>query len=250
MSSNIYKNYQINLGIPFTVKSAVNFHTINTVNQNEDIEERMEESPEDIIGCAKEEAELIIKEAHYETERIIKAAEARANEISAAIEEEARQKGLSDGLEQARMQYEALINEAENIKESAKVEYNKVLAGMEADTVGVILEIARSVIGRELDLDNENVLYLVRQAFEKCINKEKLVLRVSMEDYDYVSDNRNKLLSMTSGIGELEIKGDPSLKRGACMVDTPFGSVDAGADTKMRKIEEGFRQALGRGYND
>ncbi|RCX15512.1 flagellar assembly protein FliH [Anaerobacterium chartisolvens] len=250
MSSNIYKNYQINLGIPFTVKSAVNFHTINTVSKNEDIEDSREEIPEDIISSAKEEAELIIKEAHYEAERIIKDAEARANESSAAIEEEARQRGLSEGMEQARMQYEALINEAGDIKQSAKVEYNKVLEGMEADTVGVIIEIAQSVIGRELELDNENILYLVRQAFEKCINKEKLILRVSMDDYDYVSDNKNKLLSMTAGIGELEIKGDPSLKRGACMVDTPFGSVDAGADTKMRKIEECFRQALGRGYND
>jgi len=42
------------------------------------------------------------------------------------------------------------------------------------------------------------------------------------------------------GIGQLEIVKDQALKLGALILETPYGSVDAGMDTKLKKIEEAF----------
>ena len=248
MYNKIFKNNQVNLGTPFQVKIPINFHTIKTVEKPEELEEIAEavEDPCDLLARAKEEAELILKEAELEAARVIEKAEFEASERKAAIEGEAWQKGYDDGLQAAKGEYEALLQEAESIREQAKTEYNEVLAGIECDAVDMVLEISRKVIGDEIEINKDSVLSLIKHAFERCGCKEGIILKVSADDYDYIVENREKILAVSEGIGDFETKKDLSLKSGDCIVETSFGTIDAGMRTKLKKIEEAFKQAVGR----
>ena len=88
------------------------------------------------------------------------------------------------------------------------------------------------------------MIYLVRQALESCSNKTNLVLKVSPADYEYITGNMDRLASLAPGSGDIEIKQDLSLEPGSCIIDSAFGSVDAGVRTRLRKIEEAFREIL------
>jgi flagellar assembly protein FliH len=250
-NNKIFKNYQINLGIPFQVKApVVNFETIKKAEafvSQELEEETLQEAGEisvELLQSAREEAELIIKEAHYEALRMIEKTEKEANESRLQIEAEARERGYMEGTEEAQRQYESLVKEAGMVLEQAKVEYRTVLESTEADAVNVILDIARKVIGNELCTNREHILFMVQQAYEKCANRDSILIRVSPQDYEYLDGSREQLLCMVEGIGELDLKKDSSLKPGACIVETPYGSVDAGMETRIRKIEEAFRQCI------
>jgi flagellar assembly protein FliH len=242
--------------MPFQVKSPINFNTIKKFNdaeqaagihkENDKLEICYEDEYRNIILKAKEEAETILSESQYEALRLIENTEAEVNENKKRIEEEAWQKGYGEGMKEAQRQYEGTLQEAEFIRENAKIEYKEVLAGMESDVVNTILEVARKVIGAEVSLNKENLIYLVKQAFEKCSSRENLVLKVSPDDYEFLTLNKDKLLSMVPGIGELEIKRDSSLDEGSCIVETPLGIVDAGIQIKLQKIEEAFRQTIGK----
>lgn len=253
MSNKVYKNYQVNLGIPFQVKPLFNYQNIKRIealnlNDDEISESNIEipESKEQIIENAKNEAELIIREAQYEADRILENTQAEAEENKNKIFEEAHQIGYNEGYNQAKQQYEDLINEAELIRETAKIEYKETLDNIENDAINLILDIAKNVIGTEISFHKEDILYLVKQAFEKCANKEIVLLKAASDDYDYIIANKAKLLSMLEGVGELKIKKDNSLKVGSCVVETPYGSIDAGIHTKMKKIEELFKQMIGK----
>jgi flagellar assembly protein FliH len=255
--NKIFKNYQVNVGIPFQVKAPINFDTIKKMNtavkeENEETEEKgdfhqhTEDHTQELIQRAQEDADAIIKEAEFEALRLMEDAQREVEEIRLVVEEEARRKGYEEGFDEAKKQYEDLIQEAEFIRGHARAEYKEVLEGMESDAINVILDIARKVIGIEISVNREDVLYLVKKAFEKCSNKENVVLKVSPEDYEFLNGARDKLLAMIEGAGELEIKKDSSLKLGACIIDTPFGSIAAGVDTKLKKIEEAFRRVIGK----
>ena len=250
MYNRIFKNYQVNLGMPFQVKPPVSFDTIKKFDEPEDEKDESafdaREITEEMKKKAMEEADLVIKEAEYEAQRIIENTEIEIEERRLAVEEEAKQKGYEDGFNEAKKQYEDLIQEAEFVREHAKAEYKEVLESIESDTVNVIIDIAKKVIGSELSLNKENILFLVKQAFEKCTNKENIVLKVGAEDYDFLSESRDRLLSMVEGIGGLEIKKDSSLKAGVFIVETQYGSIDAGVQTKLKKIEQAFRQVIGQ----
>lgn len=252
MSSKIFKNYQVNVGVPFQVRVPLNFQTIKAADavehsiHNDDYNDKITEDAGGEIEKAREEAELILKEAQLEALRIMENTEREIEVNKLAIEEEARRIGYENGFSEAKKQYEDLIQEAEFIREHARAEYREVLESIESDAINVILEIAKKVIGIEISFNKEDILYLVKQAFEKCGNKENIVLKTSPEDYDFLVINKDKLLSMVEGIGDLEIKKDSSLKEGACIVETAFGSVDAGVQTKLNKIEQVFRCLIGK----
>lgn len=249
MHNKILKNYQINIGTPFQVHSAISFNTAGEEPEPEREEQRdhePEEIPVDIVSKAREEAELIIKEAELEAGRVLENAAKEAERALEAAAVEGWKKGYEEGLAQGKSEYEALIKEAELLREHSKAEYGEVLASMEADVAEIILEIAKKLVGDELVLNGECVLNAVREAFEKCENREGVVLRVSPDDHDYIASNRERLFSMVEDFGDFEIKKDCSLKRGACILDTSFGSIDAGLNTRLKKIEEAFRNAVTR----
>ncbi|MCR4434500.1 MAG: FliH/SctL family protein [Clostridiales bacterium] len=251
MSNRIFKNYQVNLGTPFQVKTPLNFDAIKKVvdfEENEEIDREplSKEEPEDILEKAREEARYIIEEARLEAQRLVADAETKAADRVRSMEEEAWKKGFEEGYGEAKKQYEDLLQEAERTKEHAKAEYREVMESMEADIVETILDIAKKVIGDEVGINKENLLYVIKHAFEKCTNRENIILKVSPEDYEFVEKHRNRLLSMVEGVGTLEIKKDSSLKTGACIVETLYGCIDAGVQTKMKRIEEAFRQTVGK----
>ncbi len=251
MSSKIFKNYQVNVGSPFEIKSPLNFDSIKKVSLNE-IEDVAEEEihrdqdPQELTDKAREQAQMIVEEAKREADILISTAESEISALKKTVEEEAWQKGYEDGLNAAQSEYAALLQEAESIKIQAGQDYEKILESIENDTVEVILEIARKVICTEISINKEDILYLIKQAFEKCSNKEGIVLRVSQDDYSYVMDNIDVLRSMIQGSPEFEVKKDASLNEGDCLVETLFGTIDAGVQTKIKKIEEAFRKIKGQ----
>ena len=243
--NRIFKNNQVTYGRPYPIKLPVNIQPlVEEPATYEDLDPLETESPESILEKAREEAALIIKEAEYEAERILGEARAEAASNTRATLEEAWQKGYGEGNDAAREQYASIIAQAEEARDSALIEHDEVLAGMEAEIVGLVTAVAARVVGNELATNPDTVLYLVRQALDRCSNKNHLVLKVSGEDYEYIVASRDRLNALAPGTADMEIKRDPSLERGACLVDTPFGSVDSGAGTRLQKIEEAFREIL------
>lgn len=261
MSNNkIFKNNQVNVGIPFLIKSPLTYQAprINNLNMRFDAEKpgKVNEAEkidykaigEEIVDKAKVEADLIVKEALLEAKEIFKNASAEVEQLKTKALEEAKQEGYSNGIEQARQEYESLLAEAEGTKEQAAADYREILDSAEEDAVNTILDITRKVISKELKV-KKNILLLVREAFEKCSKDHKAVLKLSEQDFEYVNKNKDELMSMLERSEDIEIKKDMSLKEGGCVIETPFGSIDASAYTKLDKIENDFKAVLAEEMN-
>jgi len=258
--NRVFKNYQINVGNPFQIKATAESNTLKLVRSLQaeeekeeiykssvDIEETIsEEYHDDLIAKAREEAERIMEGARLEAEELIREAQEELERLKVSVEEKAKAKGYEDGINEGRKKYEKLIKEAEMIKEKAEADYIKAMDGIEADAVDIIIDIAKKVISTEIRSDRGYILNLYKEAVRKCTSKGNIVLRVSAEDYDIVESRKSEILSVVEGLDNLDIKKDLSLKEGSCLVETQFGSVDAGIQTKIEKIEKAFRQTLGR----
>jgi len=197
---------------------------------------------EKILENARAKAIEIISTAKAEAAKITETAKIEASRI----ENEASKKGFLEGKEEARKKCEELLKEAEIIRERAQEEHDRILAGMEKEIISLVLSISRKVISDELKNNRERIIDIVRQGISKCTYKKSLILKVSCEDYDFLISNRDLLLSKFDEIKDIDIRKDYSLETGSCIVETPLGNVDAGANTKMKKIEESFLEILGR----
>lgn len=198
--------------------------------------------PED----AQKQAEGIIEEARKEAQDIINAAMEEANAIKHEVEEDARKSGYDEGFELGKSKAEEIIEEAKQIRADAKKTYIQLLENMEKDIANVILEVSRKVIQEEVRANSNILLNLIKQAFDKCVDKQELVLKVSPKDYDFVVQNKEKILSMVEDVSDFSVKKDVALKSVSCVVETPFGIIDSGIEAKLKGIEEAFYRIVGK----
>jgi len=298
LSSRVFKNYQINLGLPFQVKIPVaEFYAaaypqaanapdgesgefaslfggygeygeygedgtdaggepdggINAVEAAR--REAVRREAEKILREAREEGGGIVASAKIEASRILEAAKFEADiqynkacAQAAGEAEELRGRAQAEGRAEGKAEYDRLIAEALHMRAEAEEDYKTIMAGAEGDALDLVLGIAKKVIGGELEYNRQSLLSMIKDAFSHCTNRENVILKVSSYDYDYVNDSRDLLLSAAEGVDSLEIRRDLSLGRGACIIETAFGSVDAGAPTRLKKIEDAFYRLLSESF--
>ncbi len=110
----------------------------------------------------------------------------------------------------------------------------------EREVVQLALEIARRILRRELTIDPEAILGLVRAGLESVSLREVLEVRVHPAHAETVRLCLNKLGAPAA----LAVIADPHLEPGALLVETRRGGFDASADAQLEEIQRGFADVL------
>ncbi len=242
MYNRVFKNEQVTYGRPYPIKIPVTPPTHAEIDDDTQPKDDIPANPEELLEIARQKCDAIINEARLEAEKLLEEARFKAEKEAEAIAEEAWQRGYAEGMAAAAEQSRSMLDEAQKIKESASEEYDSILAGMEADIVELVIKTARKAVAGELATNRDVILQLVSSALSECSNKNGAIVRVCPDDGKYLEENRDRLAAMTEGAGGIEIKPDSTLKPGDCIVETPLGSIDGGAGTRLDKIEDAMRQ--------
>jgi flagellar assembly protein FliH len=245
----VYKRNQVNIGSPYKMrysdpKPSVVEDILEDAAAKDDPEKDLRIS-QDIIHKAKEEAALIEREAELKAERLYSEAIEKASKEADVIRQKAKEEGYRYGEELAQQHYSDLIAEATEFRERCRQEYEEAIATLEQDIVELILDIAAKVVGDEIRNNQESILGVVRETIKSCSNRDKVIIKVSPDDYDFVVSNEEKLLSSVKGLNEIEIKKDGTLEKGSCIIDTGIGSVDGSVDVRLENIRQAFFKLLG-----
>jgi len=112
----------------------------------------------------------------------------------------------------------------------------------EEDLVALALAIARRILHRELTIAPEALLGLVKAALEKIDGRELHSVRVRPEDAAMIQQHFEKM-----GLPRrVEVIADPGLERGAAILDSSRGALDASVETQLAEIERGFADLVRR----
>ena len=146
--------------------------------------------------------------------------------------ERRREEGYRDGVEEGRLEH------AEKVMETvlSSVEY---IEGIEATLVNVVAVAVRKVIG-EID-ENERIVRIVRNALVTVRNQQHVTIRVAPADEKAV---REGLASMLGGASFLDVVPDARLERGACLLESELGVVDASLETQLKALENALRSKI------
>ena len=180
--------------------------------------------------------------------RVLKASEASllldaARERAAEMDREAqaayerrREEGYRDGQEEGRLEH------AEKVLETvlSSVEY---IEGIESTLVRVVSEAIRKVIG-EVD-ENERIVRIVRNALTTVRNQQRVLIRVAPADEKPVREALAAMLTAVPGSTSfVDVVGDARLERGACLLESELGVVDASLETQLKALENAFRAKI------
>jgi len=155
------------------------------------------------------------------------------------IEKEAYQRGFREGeaagLRQAQQQLHAAIQGFVQ-SASALASYKAGLHSQaEREMVQLSLAIARRILRRELSIDPDIVVAVVRSCLEQLQKADVYRLRLNPEDLPVVTAQWKQTRSVP-----LELIPDARLSRGGAVFETSQGQLDARWETQLGEIERGL----------
>ncbi|MGN7470233.1 flagellar assembly protein FliH [Brevibacillus sp. SAFN-007a] len=208
-----------------------------------------EETAQSILRQATEEAERLKQQAALEIEQWWEQKQQEASELFRATQEQAaaegHEKGFADGKRQAYEEEGQALSEARAILEQAYRSKQQIIAEAEPFLVELALEIAKKVIGQELQQNPEQVLEIAKKALRRSRVHGEITICVHHSYFHYVSEQRAQLLALLEGQAELSIYPDYTIADGGCVIRTQLGSVDARVDTQLEEIKQALLAIAG-----
>ncbi|SDB39581.1 Flagellar biosynthesis/type III secretory pathway protein FliH [Butyrivibrio sp. INlla16] len=182
-----------------------------------------------------------IRMAEEQAKQIVDDAQAQADEIRNQAMEEGRAAGYEEGIKQAAEEIEKMKAEAkEEIqaeKDKQQSDFQQLVASIEPDMVDTLTQIYEHVFNVDLRENKDIILHLIRTTLGKMESGVDIILHISADDYDLVSDEKANLEEvMASPNSTLEIVEDPLLKENECIIESEGGVFDCSLGVELSEL--------------
>ena len=180
------------------------------------------------------------------TEPPVDAAELLARR--AALERDAFVKGYAQGeragLEAGVKRTDAVLRRlGETIDELAGLR-RQILHQSEQQLVQLALALARRIVRRELAADDELLGALARVALERLGEARPATIRLHPEDFARSTAGRLEQWAAA----HVSVVADPTVNRGGCLVESPFGFVDASIEAQLQELAGALLESAHPGF--
>lgn len=213
---------------------------------------------EEEIAQKLQEADRKLKEAELETERRLKEAERIIGQQKQAWEQErsdlvetARKEGLETGYKEGRQQgYQEAddqINQARQVVEKAKEDYQQIIDSSETTILEIALRIAEKIMKYKLTETPEDFLPLVKRVIAEVHDQPEVVVLVHPDQYSLVLAQKDELELLTSSKSVLTIYPQAELEPFSCKVESSFGSIDASIDSQLTELRKQLQEVCQEG---
>lgn len=211
---------------------------------------------------ARLESEIGGIKSEYESRR--RTLESEANSNAKRIADQAREKaqqegynkGYNEGLSQARQEVEQeylqkfsdLAGVIDNLGQKLNENFSELVKLNQPKLIRVWTEMLRRMLQRQVELNPDTIDSVLTELLTRLSDKNQVLIYVSPEDLKHVESNiDSKFQEALRGVKRLEIKADPSVEKGSCLIETSLGVYDARWKTQMSQVEsvvdEVFQQA-------
>lgn len=190
-------------------------------------------SEEEQAQSILQQAENTLKKAYADAEKI----KQQAYQDIEQAREKARQEGYESGKQDSLNQLRKNLEEVNKIIQQATREKVKIINSSEPELLKLAVKVARVVIKKELEVDQDIVMKILEEAIEKISDNQQVVIRVSHQDLQTVRNNKDKIIDLVEA-KNLSIVADKHIEDGGCMIETKLGYIDARIETKLELIEQ------------
>ncbi len=154
--------------------------------------------------------------------------------------EEAVQRGRAEGESSARQavnqQFETEMARVGRLMEDLIAAGPKLRRRAEEDMVRLAVAIARRVLHREITVDGDAILGLVKAAFARIDQREIVQVRT---DATLMGVMQRIIQTLDPG-RKINLVMDAALRPGSLILDTSRGQLDASVETQLDEIQRGF----------
>ncbi len=156
----------------------------------------------------------------------------------AAIEREAfataYAQGEKAGLEAGTKRADAMLRRLSDTLRELDDLRRTMIRQTEHQIVQLAVEMARRILRREVQTDNDLLCAMARVALDRLGDNAPATIRLNPEDYHTIVARHGG----TWAGSNVTVVADPAVGRGGCLVESSFGFVDASVEAQFRVLEQ------------
>ncbi|MNI30371.1 flagellar assembly protein H [compost metagenome] len=200
------------------------------------------EFAEEQVRTASEEAEQMLADARTQIEAWWNERRQQDEHLIEAIKSEGFSQGFEEGKTEAQNSLQAkieeMMNEASGVLQQAYTEKGRIIQEAEPFLVDLSCSIAEKIIDKQLDIEPEYTIELIKKSLSRKREQGILTLCVAPSYFAFVQAAREELSLVIDSQAELQILPDPSVADRGCVIRSSYGSVDARIDTQLVEIKK------------
>lgn len=202
----------------------------------------------------KETTESAILELSTELQQLTEDKQRLMKETQKAIDEEkeawetekqiyiesAKKEGYEAGFEIGKTEstqiYEALIEKANVIVHQTETDYHKEMEHNSESIVQLAVHIAEKIIQDTLKKQPEAFMNIVKPVLRELKETGRVTIYLHPDNYEYVFQQKEELTGILEETKKISIYADESLPTHSCIIEHPYGQIDASIDTQLEQI--------------
>lgn len=187
--------------------------------------EMLEDKKDQILVSARQEADRIIEQAKKEAEKL------KEEALSAA-----KKKGYEEGVQQVKQLEKKLKADYEEQADRQKKVYDDLIMNAQPQMAELIAELVGKITGIVVKDQEEVILYLIDKAIRNLDMSNEYIIRVSKEDYEYVSMRKDHLLAAIDREVSIYITEDINLIKNQCLIETDTRVMNCSLDIQLKNL--------------
>ncbi|MFJ7747044.1 flagellar assembly protein FliH [Peribacillus sp. NPDC097295] len=220
--------------------------------ENDDGQVTNHYQPDESCYQAKQEADAILIEARRQAEAMVEEIQQARDyweqqEKKLYIEQaqkEGYQQGIEDGIQKGYNEIAGDIAFAKEVVEASKNDYQQHLESSESVILDLALNVAKKIIGRQLENEQETFLSLVKGAIKEAKDYREVQIHIHPARYHSILSHKEELISIFPKDTELYIYPDDELKESSCIIESENGRIDASVDSQLQEIKVKLTELL------
>ncbi|MBL7545586.1 MAG: flagellar assembly protein [Bdellovibrionaceae bacterium] len=117
----------------------------------------------------------------------------------------------------------------------------------ESHLIQLVFHMASRVSLRQIEMDNNIVLDVMKQAMSLAQDEENITVQVSDKQLEFIEDiKKNSHSREFEFLKKIKIEGNPGIQPGGCIVETNYGEVDSRIEQRLSKLWEHLSEAIPR----
>ncbi|MDO7905834.1 FliH/SctL family protein [Paenibacillus sp. JX-17] len=194
------------------------------------------------VRSASEQAEQMLEEARQQIEQWWQERREQDEHLQEALKAEGYQQGYEEGRQMAeqemQQQLEQVMGEAQQVLQQSYEAKEQLIQEAEPFLVELSCSIAEKVIEKQLSIEEDYMIELIRKSLARKREQGTIVLCVSPAHFSFVHAAREELTLAIDSQADLQILPDATVKDRGCVIRSSFGSVDARIDTQLTEIKK------------
>jgi flagellar assembly protein FliH len=201
-------------------------------------------SAEVILNDAVSQANAIKASAEEDVARM----KTQALEEAAGLKVQALEAGKAQGEEEAQRQIadklQQTTNQCNALMAAAVQESQRIILEADSQIIDLVMAISRKVLFDAMEDRPELIVGIVKSALERVKDQSQINIHVSLDDYERVLQSRRELQGIVGADRVIAVTADSMLGAGGCLIETSFGTVEAGVDTQLDSIRKVLQELL------